>query len=312
MPFIGMLSKILVAAMAAEALIYAAAAWLLSFLGLISPPITLAVCAVVALGIRANVTRKMFGVSEHFRYDRAPKDELDAAGWRRLALAEYGAVLRMFCCYHPFEFLINQRGPAKPDSSMPILCVHGYVCNGAYWIPLKPALRAAGFHNLYTINMDPTFGSIEDFARQVAARVDAIRQETGAEKVALIGHSMGGLVSRCYVQHHGGDAHVSRIITLGTPHHGTVTAKSGPGEDARQMIPGNAWLTALNAEEPKPVPITSIWSTHDNIIAPQDSSVLPHADNLRLKGIGHLELSASVPVQQAVVAALRYRPESPR
>jgi pimeloyl-ACP methyl ester carboxylesterase len=298
MPRIGMLSKILMAALAVEAVPYAAAAYFIS-------PRALVVCAFVALGWRLLTTINMFRTSERFRSERLPHEGLDRDGWTRLLRHEYWAMLRLYVLYHPFEWLLNRRGPVRPDASPPVLCVHGYVCNGGYWTGLKPVLAGAGFNNVYTINMDPTFGSIEDFARQVAARVETILRETGAEQVAIIGHSMGGLVARCYVQRHGGAERVSRIITLGTPHHGTVVAKGGPGIDARQMEPRSEWLAELNAEAPVPVPITSIWTAHDNIIAPQDSSVLPHAENIRLHGIGHLELAYSPAVQQHILKALR-------
>jgi len=227
-----------------------------------------------------------------------------SGGALRLFGSEYWAVVNLFGWKMPFEWTRLRRSPAQPDDSPPILLIHGYVCNGGVWAPLRPVLHRAGFHNLYTVNLDPTFGSIDQFAESVRVRVDEILEETGAEKVTLIGHSMGGLIARAYVQRHGGYRTVRQIITLGTPHHGTVFAKSGIGVDARQMEPKSAWLVELNSEAPKPVPITSIWSTHDNIVAPQDSAHLPHAANIRLSGIGHMALSGSRRVQDAVLAAL--------
>ena len=266
---------------------------------------TVAVCLGVALLLRALITLKMFRDANRFcMRDWPPEATLSWGGRARLFFGEWWSVVRLFTLYHPFERLMNRQDPATTDGSIPVLLIHGYVCNGGFWFAMKPMLRSAGFSNLYTITMEPPFGDIEDFAAQVAARVDGIRAATGAEKVVLIGHSMGGLVSRCYVQRHGGDECVERVITLGTPHHGTVFAKGGIGKDSRQMEPKSEWLAALNAETPKPVPITSIWTTHDNIVAPQDSAILEHAENVRLVGIGHLELCDSQPMFEAVRAAL--------
>ena len=79
------------------------------------------------------------------------------------------------------------------------------------------------------------------------------------------------------------------IITIGTPHHGSVLACTFPGRCLAQMRPGNAWLAELNRDEaaPYPVPITSIWSRHDSMVAPQASSELACAQNVAVVGIGH-------------------------
>jgi triacylglycerol esterase/lipase EstA (alpha/beta hydrolase family) len=61
------------------------------------------------------------------------------------------------------------------------------------------------------------------FADQVAAKIDAVLAATGAAQVTVVGHSMGGLVARAYLAKHGG-AKVRRVVTIGTPHHGSVFA----------------------------------------------------------------------------------------
>src|SRR5690606_32718010 len=103
MPRIGMLSKILMAALAVEAVPYAAAAYFIS-------PRALVVCALIALGWRAMVTINMFRTTERFRSERLPHEGLDAAGWTRLLRHEYGCLLRLYVLYHPFECLLNRRG----------------------------------------------------------------------------------------------------------------------------------------------------------------------------------------------------------
>lgn len=302
---VGMLSKILMGALVVECAIYVGVgATLRHFFEWPAWALGLG-CVAVALLIRLKTTLDMFRASERNRMKRTPQQEIDGAGMRRLLVAEYLCFLCIFLWLHPFEWLHTRRNAPRDAAGLPILCIHGYVCNGAYWVTMRRFLQAAGFGRTYTINMDPTFGSIEDFASLVARRVDEILAETGQEKVVLIGHSMGGLVSRCYVQRHGGAGKVRKIITLGTPHLGTYSAKKGLGEDARQMVPGNPWITGLNSETMAPVPITSIYSFHDNIIFPQDYSVLDGATNMGLAGIGHLELAFSRPIQELVLAELR-------
>jgi triacylglycerol esterase/lipase EstA (alpha/beta hydrolase family) len=302
---VGMLSKILLGALAVEALLYLLIASLLARFLDVSTPALIGGALTLALLVRLKMTADMFRASERNRMKRGPEQCVSTSGALRLFLAEYLCMLRTFVWLHPFEWLHTRRDAPVSAAGPVILCIHGYVCNGGYWVAMRGFLRAQGFARTYTINMDPTFGSIEDFAQAVAARVEEIRTRTGADKVVLLGHSMGGLVSRCYVQRHGGADKVSKIITLGTPHLGTYSAKKGPGEDARQMVPGNPWITGLNAEAPVDVPITSIYSCHDNIIFPQDYSVLPGAKNVALYGIGHLELAFSRSVQDLVLKELR-------
>src|SRR5205085_1249966 len=78
-------------------------------------------------------------------------------------------------------------------------------------------------------------------------------------------------------------------ITIGTPHWGSHHAYIFPGTALSQLRPGNAWLKNLSAtlrhdDGPR---IVSLWSWHDSMVTPQTSSVLEHAENIALSGIGH-------------------------
>jgi hypothetical protein len=96
------------------------------------------------------------------------------------------------------------------------------------------------------------------------------------------------------------------LITMGTPHHGSMLARSFPGTCLAQMRPGNPWLMALNGDEaaPAPVPITSLWSRHDSMVAPQASSVLACADNIALVGVAHNALLGDARVMDLVARTL--------
>src|SRR5262249_34888300 len=158
-------------------------------------------------------------------------------------------------------------------SASPIVLVHGVLVNDGMWYWVRRELSRRGMRAVYTINYGPPYADIERFAAQLAAKVDAVCAATGAASVVLVGHSMGGLVARAYVRRFGA-ARVSRIVTIGTPHHGSTLAWTWPGRCLAQMRPGNAWLLDLNRDEsnPRPIPIVSIWSRHDSMVAPQASS----------------------------------------
>jgi triacylglycerol esterase/lipase EstA (alpha/beta hydrolase family) len=174
--------------------------------------------------------------------------------------------------------------------------------NDGVWFGFRRHLARAGISGVYTVNYGPPHADIERYAEQLAVKIAAVRATTSAQRVVLVGHSMGGLVSRAYLRRYGA-AHVERIITIGTPHHGSVLAWSFPGRCLAQMRPGNKWLTELNRNEPdpSPVPITSIWSRHDSMVAPQGSSELACAKNLAIVGVGHNAMLSDVAVLERTV-----------
>lgn len=181
---------------------------------------------------------------------------------------------------------------------LPVLLVHGYGGNGAYWNALAGRLKTARISHA-AIDLEPMTAAIDDYAAQLAEGVKTLKQRSGAAQVIIVAHSMGGLAARAYLRQHG-HADVARLITLGTPHHGTGLAGFGIGSNAAQMArvgrgeqgrPG-AWLASLAAMEDgaRRALVTSIFSHHDNIIAPQTSARLPGAKNIELGGVGHVAL----------------------
>jgi triacylglycerol esterase/lipase EstA (alpha/beta hydrolase family) len=180
--------------------------------------------------------------------------------------------------------------PPGQAQGLPVLLIHGYACNSGYWLPMSKLLRQARISHC-GIDLEPPGASIDDFVPQVHAAVARLRQETGSAQVIILAHSMGGLVARAYLRRHA-DAPIARVITLGTPHHGTVLASFGPGSNAAQMRRDSPWLDALSTSEANTqrMLFSSIYSVHDNIIAPQDSSDLPGARNLVFGAIGHVAL----------------------
>lgn len=119
-------------------------------------------------------------------------------------------------------------------------------------------------------------------------------------------HSMGGLAARRYLVDHG-DARLDRLITIASPHHGTALASLGIGANARQMRRGSEFLRGLEAAEARTqraFPATSIYSPHDNLVAPQDTSRLPWAQNLAIPGLGHIDILASERMYRALLKEL--------
>ncbi len=190
----------------------------------------------------------------------------------------------------------------------PVLLLHGYGCNSGYWSHLTPRLDAARISHA-TVDLEPLTGDIDDYAPRVQQAVEALRQASGSDRVFIVAHSMGGLVARAWMRACG-TAHVARVITLGTPHHGTCLAAFGIGINAGQMRrmvkdepPECVWLRELARGEDAGARalVTSLYSHHDNIISPQTSSELPGALNLAFGGIGHVALGRNARVLDVVM-----------
>jgi triacylglycerol esterase/lipase EstA (alpha/beta hydrolase family) len=199
------------------------------------------------------------------------------------------------------------RDPAPVPVEGPVLLVHGVLCNAGVWVRFARYLRRHGVTGLYSLSYGPPLASIDAFAAQLARKIDAIVAATGAPRVSIVAHSMGGLVARAYVRQHG-SARIERIVTIGSPHHGSMLAWFLPGQALSQMRPGNPWLAELNAERPDPaLRLVSLWSWHDSMVAPQTSSELPGAVEIVLAGIGHNALLGD----PSVFALVRNEIQSP-
>ncbi len=266
----------------------------------------------IYLGIRVIVVGNNFLQTWLARSPRAPEHQLGLLGTLRLLWGEFYVTVICYSFLFPFErWLVDQApAPLQPGAGTPIILVPGFCCNRGYWGAMARHLSRQGFGPVYAASLEPLFGSMEDNARQLSRFVDAVLAHSESNKVVLVGHSMGGVVSRIYVHQLDGAGKVAKIIALGSPHEGTVIAHmvSPAGENLRQMRHQSPWSVAFNKNQQQdcPVPITSVITPHDNIVAPQASSVLhyPNASNIFLPGVGHLEMPLSRRVMQTVAQEL--------
>jgi hypothetical protein len=191
-----------------------------------------------------------------------------------------------------------QRGLVVGDveaSGTPILLVHGMVDNRSIFTVLRRGLRRRGFRRVLAINYSPLTSDVRLAATNLATRVEQICAETGFERIHLIGHSMGGLVARYYVQRLDGDARVHTLVTLGTPHGGTKAARLIPHRLARQLRPDSELVAELC--EPAPDCSTrflAVWSDLDQMMVPKRAARIDHPDldarNVLVRGVGHMSL----------------------
>lgn len=133
-------------------------------------------------------------------------------------------------------------------------------------------------------------------------------ERTGHARVDLVGHGLGGLIGRYYVQRLGGDARVRTLITLGTPHSGTRVVRALPLHSVvRQTRPGSSVLRELAELVPGgcATRFGCFWSAFDALVIPPETARLDHCDlrvsPIYVHGVGHVTL----PVDCGVSARIR-------
>ncbi|MGW6725590.1 esterase/lipase family protein [Nocardia sp. NPDC055029] len=185
----------------------------------------------------------------------------------------------------------------------PILFVHGWQGSASNWDYMRGRFLAAGYsiEELARFSYD-TSQSNENIALEVKAQVDALRAKTGAAKVDIITHSMGGLNSRWYLKKLDGLSFVDDWVSIGGPNHGTEVADGCYDDSCVEMRPGSAFLAELNAgdETPGQVNYGTWWSPCDEIINPDTSTILSGATNTQTLCIGHISLLSSATVFEGV------------
>ncbi len=190
----------------------------------------------------------------------------------------------------------------------PVLMIHGYFQNASnYWL-MKTCLRRDGWSHLYTLTLSPPWSSITVLSQQVKTKIDEIMDKTGAKRVDIVAHSMGGLVSRYYIKKLMGDKNVSRLITLASPLAGTYTAYLGIGTCAREMCPGSKFLKELDfrPEEFPQLFQTAIYSDLDELVIPHHSAATGKKEiDIFLPCIGHSALVYSPRAYQKVRERLK-------
>ncbi|WP_406172842.1 esterase/lipase family protein [Streptomyces sp. NBC_00996] len=192
---------------------------------------------------------------------------------------------------------------AKP----PVVLLHGFIDNRSVFLLLRRNLAQHGRQHVESLNYSPLTCDIRTAAELLSRHIEEICERTGHDQVDIVGHSLGGLIARYYVQCLGGDTHVRTLVTLGTPHSGTrVAPLMNAHPIVRQMRPGSEVIEELSMPAPGcRTHFVSFWSDLDHLMDPLETACVDHPDllaqNVRVSGVGHLAL----PVHPAVAAGIR-------
>ncbi|RPF35708.1 triacylglycerol lipase [Streptomyces sp. TLI_185] len=229
------------------------------------------------------------------------------------------AILAGHLLLYPSGVAQERRGPSAPlpspdgaaqlptGTNPPVVLLHGFIDNRSVFVLLRRSLAQHGRQQVESLNYSPLTCDIRTAAELLSRHIEEICERTGSRQIDIVGHSLGGLIARYYVQRLGGDIRVRTLVTLGTPHSGTrVVPLANAHPIVRQMRPGSELLEELT----RPAPgcrthFVSFWSDLDHLMDPLETACIDHPDlmvqNVRVSGIGHLAL----PVHPAVATGIR-------
>jgi triacylglycerol lipase len=217
----------------------------------------------------------------------------------------------------------SRRGIERPAhigrGDRPVLLIYGFFQHRRILRILCERFKRDGF-SVFTIHLGGllnTFNTdgIPDLARLVSKEVEALCRDLGICRLAIVGHSEGGLVARYYVKRLGGHRRVTHLVTLGTPHHGTPVAYLGIlalGVLARsvwQMTPMSPFIRELKRGRfPVASKLTSIY-TKDDRVAPYPCCMLElkpgeRTCNIEIAGVGHVMMLLNKRVYEIICSEL--------
>ncbi|MCU1693212.1 MAG: estB [Frankiales bacterium] len=246
---------------------------------------------------------------------------------RRLLLSALGVVVAVVVAVAVLAVVLRgddgapRATPVAQDRPGPVLLVPGYGGNTVGLRDLAARLTRAGrVATVVELPGDGT-GDLEDSALRLRAAADAATAR-GAPSVDVVGYSAGGVVARIWAKA-GGTAQARRIVTLGSPSHGTQVAALGAVFAAgacpracQQLVPGSSLLDGLNAgdETPDGPGWLSVWTTDDAVVTPPDSARIEGALPVVLQElcpgirVDHGQLPHDAVVQAVVLQALSAAP----
>ena len=271
-----------------------------------SPWIAAAGFALIAVAYSGALAFEFFLLRRVNRGDPVPR--ADCTALARAWLAETLQAPRVFGWRQPFRWhVIPDRLACEAGFSgrRGVVFIHGFVCNRGFWTPWLRLLRESG-HPFAAVNLEPVFGSIDDYVSIVEQAVAAVTLASGLPPVVVC-HSMGGLAARAWLRAGPNGARAHHVVTIGTPHGGTWLARWSRVANGRQMALASDWLRQLDNDSAALVlpPFTCWYSNCDNVVFPSSTATLAGARNRLVVGAAHVGLAFHPKVMAATLSLLQ-------
>lgn len=202
---------------------------------------------------------------------------------------------------------------ATGETNTPVLLVHGFLANKSNWWFVERELRTAGFGEIHAMNYSPRGADVDRLAEVCVLRAHEVMAATGADRIHLVGHSLGGMVIRKAVQKLD-LVEAASVVTVATPHGGVDFARLNGLTGHRNIIgsqlrPGSDYLRELWAET-HPMPDTRFIAYYSNLdlLVPGRRAMMLEpalaATNLLMKDQGHLSIVLSRGLARSVAGQL--------
>lgn len=174
---------------------------------------------------------------------------------------------------------------AQTVPRVPVLLVPGWLDEARDLAALRIRFLSAGWapEAVAAVDFaDPT-GSNRVHARELNDSARALLARTGAERIDVVAHSMGGLATRTWLRE-GGAELARRAVFMASPHRGTWSAYLAWGDGSEEMQPGSPFLEWLNSVPAVPggveaLTIRTVLETH---VLPPESATLPGVPDVEL------------------------------
>lgn len=197
-------------------------------------------------------------------------------------------------------FLVSPAPSASAATTTPVIFVHGYTGSASNWTTAMSVFRSSGWSsgNLFAYEYN-SYGDNVQNARGLATFVEQVKARTGRSKVAIVNHSMGGLVSQYYLKVLNGNANVSHLVSIAGANHGTTAASACLiFVTCQQMFPGSYFIAQISSgdETPGLTRYATWYSPCDGVILPYTSTILSGASNNYVFCQTHIGFLADVTV----------------
>ena len=206
--------------------------------------------------------------------------------------------------FMPLYYLYGRR--MGSGTGVPIVFVHGYMQNRVGFVRLARMLSKRGLGPLFGFNY-PWTSSIDRSASRLESFVAKVCEETGKPSVDLVCHSMGGLVAMEMMRDEAKrkESKIRRCVTIAAPHGGVMWEGPMIGMSGSSLRRGSK-LLGLHAGLTVGVPVLSVFSSHDNLVFPKESSMLAArgGTDIEVSGLGHMAILFSPDVADHVAKFL--------
>jgi hypothetical protein len=242
----------------------------------------------------------------YHRIDQEPPS-LSRRGWLRFYLHTLGAALEIiwWACAHMFQN--GLREPPGEKTGPPVICVHGFHMTGSCMWGIRRRLENRG-RPTRSVFLGSPYQSAEVYAKPLARVMRDLRSQFNDQGFDIVAHSMGGLITRKVLAD---DPELAtsarRIVTLGSPHHGTgLLSWIRFGPVYRMMSLDSPFIKALpDLRTSAPgAEVTTVATEQDLIVYPVSTCFLPGSRQVTLKGLGHLGLLTDPEALDVIVEAL--------